>query len=134
MKRPILILMLVLIYLGTCPGCGDGPINTRACLDALKGAYNTWLDWRSPPANNAGIAIQFWCYQADCMDMLNMWLEENPGEAGAKEFLEGILEDCIWCKANNPTFSGNKHLDKIANIICYNLSNNNEPLISIPQF
>jgi len=62
MKRSILILMLVLIYLGTCSGCGDGPINTRDCLNALKGAYSTWLDWRSPPANEAGIAIQFWCY------------------------------------------------------------------------
>jgi len=69
------------------------------------------------------------------MAMLNQWIDDgNPGEAGARKILEGILEDCILCKANNPTFSGNKHLDKIANIICYNLSNQNEPLIPIPQF
>lgn len=135
MKRPILILMLVLMYLGTCSGCGDGPINTRACLNALRGAYFTWLNSSPPISNYASTAIHFWCYQAERIAMLNWWIDdEHPGDEGAREVLDGILEDCIWCKANNPMCSGYKHLDETANIICHNISNPNEPLIPISQF
>ena len=110
-------------------GCGGGTSHTKECRKALKGAHANWLKSAPPTSSEWGLALSMWCLHADCLLMLNQFIEDNPQADGALAKLEKILDKCLYCY-QDPSFSA-LMLEGISYNICDNVVDLPEPLHEI---